>query len=331
MRELNPLAHYPWLASAWEPLIRTYEADRVAHALLLHGPAGIGKATLARHYAQRLLCSVPGPQACGQCPSCLLYHSESHPDFHWLQPEAEGKPIKIDSVRKLIQDLHLTPQFSTYRTLIINQAEQLNTHAVNALLKSLEEPSDRTVWILVTERPSRLPATVLSRCQKASVKAPARSEMTQWLQKQAPAADANALLSAASGSPLRALGLLGSDIIARRQRRFEAFVGLFSHRHDPVEIAEQWHNDALAETLDWMLDWVGDLIRLKMTGSLARLSNPDFGPVFSTLVDRLDAPSLLEMRDHVQEARNAVGGPSNRQLLIEILLIRWSHLSRRPR
>ncbi len=320
---------HPWLEPAWRSLASHIESDRIPHALLIHGPAGIGKAGLAAQFARKLLCTGIAPLACGQCPSCHLFAADTHPDYQRVGPEEPGKAIKVDAIRKLINDLALKPQYGGYRIFVIDQAEQMNLSSANALLKTLEEPAERTLILLVSHRPSRLPPTILSRCQKLTLRPPKVDEALRWLEAQRPGCSAEVLLSAAGGSPLRALALAATDVVERRQQVFGEFTAVLGRRQDPVRVAERWHGQSHEECIDWMASWVTDLIVLVMAPAGRRVRNIDFLPQLGKLAEPLSARRLIDFRDELMKTRQALGGQANRQLLLEEALIRWSRIGQR--
>jgi DNA polymerase-3 subunit delta' len=323
----GPETLYPWLESAWQSLIAPLATARMPHALLLHGPEGLGKAGLASRFAQRLLCGGAMGMPCGTCPACHLFLAETHPDYQCVGPEEPGKAIKVEAIRKLIGDLSLKPQYGGYRVFVIDQAELMNLSSANALLKTLEEPAERTVILLVTHRPSRLPPTILSRCQKLAVRPPTMEDSTRWLAAEQPGCAAAVLLSAAGGSPLRALALAGSDVVERRQQAFAEFTAVLGQRADPVRVAERWLGQTHEECIDWMTSWVTDLIVMVMAPAAGRVRNRDFLPELGKLAGRLSARRLIDFRDELLKIRQALGGQANRQLVLEEALIRWSRLA----
>jgi len=118
--------------------------------------------------AQYLLCQNPEPQtyqSCNTCHSCELFKADSHPDYLIFQGEGKTSSIKIDSIRDMTNFLHETPSVSNYRVVLIFKAEDLNTAAANALLKSLEEPGDNTLILLTCQDPHLLLPTIRSRAQ----------------------------------------------------------------------------------------------------------------------------------------------------------------------
>lgn len=219
--------NYPWLDEPWKGL--QSKGERMPHALLIHGPQGIGKRLLAERFAQSVLCEAADRRArpCGTCVGCRWVGAGSHPDFRLVEPEALARPlasdeeapqpsrgarpsieIKVDQIRALDGFLNLKSHRGGPRLALIHPAEAMNPNAANALLKGLEEPPGQAMFLLVSHRPSRLLATVRSRCVAVPVSVPDAAVSAAWL-KQQDARDAAAQLAFASGSPLRALEYAG--------------------------------------------------------------------------------------------------------------------------
>lgn len=147
---------------------RAIERERPPHALLLLGPDGIGKTTLALDLAAGLLCADPDPAArpCRACPACRKVEHGNHPDLHRLVPEGAGGQIRLAQVQALTADLALLPMEGRTRVALIEDAHRLNPDAQNALLKVLEEPTGASCMILVADDSATLLPTVLSRTQR---------------------------------------------------------------------------------------------------------------------------------------------------------------------
>lgn len=260
---------YPWLISAWEML--QSKRERMPHALLIHGPQGIGKLPLAERFAQSLLCESGGAhgEPCGMCPGCRWFSAGSHPDFRRVEPEALARQpatadesdepvpvrgarpsleIKVDQVRALDDFLNLQSHRGGRRVALIHPAEAMNPNAANALLKGLEEPPGQAQFILVSHRPARLLATIRSRCVSVPVSMPDASASLAWLESQG-AADAAFWLAFAS-SPLQALQhQQAGGTLARRRQALEALdldvLGLAEDREQLEELAEVLQKHAL--------------------------------------------------------------------------------------
>src|SRR6202035_1676577 len=154
-------------------LSRSVAGGSLPPSLLYAGPAGIGKHLAALAVAQALNCSHAqgsgftvhgsGPDACGVCPACSRIARGVHPDVLFVSPNDNGN-IRLEQVLEVIDRAQYRPFEGRRRVVIINDADALVAHAQNALLKTLEEPTPSSVFILVTARPDMLLPTVLSRC-----------------------------------------------------------------------------------------------------------------------------------------------------------------------
>jgi DNA polymerase-3 subunit delta' len=238
------LGSLPWQTAA---LQQTLERQR-GHALLVHGPGSAGQFEFALQLAAAWLCEghddTPGDaaghrRACGTCPSCRLIAARSHPDLHWVIPEAlraeagfdfdeEGqaedgsrskrKPsreIRIDQIRAAVDFSALTSSRGRGRVVLIHPAEQINAIAANALLKTLEEPAGALRFVLACGAVDSLLPTLRSRCQSVRLPSPDRAQALEWLNaRQLPAHEAAVLLDASGGEPLRALALAQAGLDA---------------------------------------------------------------------------------------------------------------------
>ncbi len=142
-------------------------SGRTIHAYLFVGPDQIGKTTLARAFAQAITCESPvandGLGACGQCRACRLAARGGHPDHRFVEP-SNGQ-IKIEAIRNLIREANLSPIEGRYKVFVIQSFDRSNPSAANALLKTLEEPSETTRILLTSSHSVSLLPTITSRCQ----------------------------------------------------------------------------------------------------------------------------------------------------------------------
>jgi DNA polymerase-3 subunit delta' len=213
---------HPWNQPILDSLARRVE--RLPHALLIHGPRGVGKLALAERAAQMLLCEGE-KKPCGACDACRWFLSGNHPDFRRVEPEALAKDpapesdeetgaarkprnpsivVKIEQVRELASFLYLRSHRGRLRVALVHPAEDLYENAANALLKGLEEPPAGAIFILVSHRPAQILPTILSRCVRIPVPIPPRETALQWLAAQG-VKDPQRWLAYAGGAPLRAV------------------------------------------------------------------------------------------------------------------------------
>ncbi len=303
-------APLPWQQDQWRGLMELLASGRLPHALMLAGPSETGKSAFAEILAQRLLCEVPDELGypCGQCKNCQLFRSGSHPDYYRLNPDEQGKAIRIDHVRELGAFANKTASLGGWRTVVVNPAEAMNTSAANAFLKTLEEPGSDTLIILVCHRPSAVLPTIRSRCRSLTFPLPDREALRAWLSAResgrTPDPDIVAL---AGGKPLRALRFLESDLLDQ-YRHFEGILEQLANRQStPLEAARQMQSLPEGDAIDWFQQRLYAIIRERQTLQALETRR------FFRLLDRLNrARSLLQ----------STANP-NRQLLWEEVLLDW--------
>ncbi|MDH5444641.1 MAG: DNA polymerase III subunit delta' [Gammaproteobacteria bacterium] len=318
---------YPWQSQQWQQLQKRHQAGAMPHALLLHGPEGIGKADFAQTIARSLLCEQTGEsgEACGQCKSCQLLNTGNHPDFIHIQPEEAGKAIKVDQIRELIQQMGLSHHLSTYRVVLITQAEQMNLAASNSLLKTLEEPQANTIILLVCSKISRLPATIRSRCQKLRFSLPSHNEAIAWLQTKLKD-QTEEILTAANGAPLLAVHMFEADILKRRQVVLKDLLDLLKADQQPLAVAANWYKQSDIQPLSWLYYWVCDLIRLKTAGENYVVDQSAMHQL-QTLLKTIDLGKLYQFHDQLGEAIRLQQTSANGLLLLEGILLSWTYLA----
>jgi len=322
---------YPWQRHNWKLLSAYITRQRIPQALLITSSKGQGKRHLANQFAQSLLCDNRRDDGfcCDRCHSCTLFHAQTHPDFMTITPEEQGKAIVIGQIRQLIGKLALKPQFENYRVVIIDPAGQMNTSAANAFLKCLEEPTERTVILLLTEQPYRLPATITSRCQHMPVEQDRQAAAT-WLRQKIPDENIEVLLNLAQGAPLQALKFARENILALRNNCFHNWVAVAKQRTDPVELAREWQQLPDRMLLFWLSTWVIDLIKCHYQRQLARgLYNPDLSAYLQELTEKLDLKRLFLFYDQLLIDNKRLDTQLNKQLLFEEILIHWWQLNHR--
>ncbi|HLQ25994.1 MAG TPA: DNA polymerase III subunit delta' [Acidiferrobacterales bacterium] len=321
---------YPWNRPQWLRLAQ--QLDKLPHALLFSGRAGLGKNAFARELARSLLCAQPSPtgEACGACKNCYLFAAGTHPDLFMIAPLEEGKAIMIDQIRSLGEFLTLRPHTAMRKVVVLAPAEAMNLHAANSLLKLLEEPPLGSHFILVCRQAARLAPTILSRCVRVEFCPPPREEGLAWIKSQSLGVDQpDLLLDLADRAPLRALTLAQSDFLTLRRQLISDIQALGADTADPVACAERWKKIGAATCLAWLQTWVVDLIRLSMGGQTPGLSNLDAQSQLQAHTKRLHLKGLFQFLDLVSYNKNLLGNALDELLLLEETLISWVQLIHR--
>ncbi len=308
---------YPWLNDHWSFFLQRLERDRLAHAILIQGPAGTGKTALARLMTARLLCREPLDFACGQCRSCRLLAGAAHPDYFDLQPEEDSEVIKVDQVRVMTGKLDLTTSISERKVAYIHPAETMNAAAANALLKSLEEPVGNTVLILVSDNPGGLPVTIRSRCQAITINQPDPGIVQDWLVKSSaqPAGRVREALQAAGGSPLRAAHYLASPELDAFSRVKAGLSSLLGRPADVSQLSSELIALNQVELWRWLSICTGEAIKSILLGLPLNWLPADAG---------LRGVALLELQRQADKNRQLAATSVRGDLLLQVWLINWA-------
>ncbi|WP_456417442.1 DNA polymerase III subunit delta' [Thiolapillus sp.] len=317
----------PWHLDTWHCLQQSLQQGRLPHALLLAGPQGVGKAGFARQLAASLLCERPQATglACGTCRQCLLLAAGNHPDLRLLLPEEGKTQIGIDAVRELVAGNTLSVGGDAYRVFIIDPAEGMSQAAANALLKTLEEPIEGTLIILLCAQVDRLPVTIRSRCQCLRFALPPEQDAIAWMEGniQAPPEHALQLLRLANGAPLRIPALIESGELERHNRLLKDFVAIVAGQISAVSASEAWLKDCeLPSLLRYVNTWLTALVRQKMTHCAE-----DAFPLLQSLPERLDLKLLYQLLDKLHEIQRMSSNNLNPQLALESVLLEWGRIA----
>jgi len=248
---------YSWNNDLWQRFCQQQQQQRLPHALLLSGIAGLGKEQFASAIVANVLCTSAQNDSspCGQCHSCQLLSAGNHPDHNKIMPEEVGKQIKIDQIRSLKDKQQLTTSVASWKTVIISPADTMNVSASNSLLKLLEEPQQNTLLILVSDKPERLPITIRSRCQSYHFSSPAIEQALEWLATQNvnnQNDDLEKILQLASGAPIKVLEMLDNNIGEHYQQIVDDFDTLLSGQANPITLAGSWKEYDLSQVLHYL-------------------------------------------------------------------------------
>jgi DNA polymerase-3 subunit delta' len=320
----------PWNEDAWRRLQQRRQRDALPHAILLAGPAGLGKRAFADAFADSLLCESPTPDGygCGTCRACRLVKAGTHPDLTrvGLELRDDGKPrteITVDQMRVLGEKLGLTAQFGGARVVVIDPADTLNISASNALLKTLEEPTAGAIMLLVADHPARLSATIRSRCQRIDFRVPALAEALAWLRDQdIDASQVEDALHASEGNPGRALTWLRDSAMKLRGEVARDLVALNGiGAASAYEVAQRWSRDAV----DLRLLFAAGLVREQ---AAAQVSARAKAPL--ALTAAVELPKLTAWFDGANRTRELLRGPLRPELALLELLSAWTAAAQAP-
>lgn len=238
-------------------------SGHIAHAYLFTGIEGIGKFTAAVAFAKALNCREQADDFCAVCTACRKIDKRLHPDCFFIEPDKNV--IKIEQIREIQTRIIFKPLEGNKKVVIIDQAEKLNLHAANCLLKTLEEPPDDTVLILVAHTGAPLLPTIRSRCQIIRFAPLSTAVIRTILSDQEREADIEFIAALSQGSIKRALALLGTGFLAKRREIVQLLVAESTGSGAPLlHLAKLASDDQqeMPHVLEFLQTWYRDLLVL---------------------------------------------------------------------
>jgi len=326
---------YPWQDKLWQTL--NQDRQKLHHAFLMHGRAGIGKYDFALSFSQALLCPNKNEkgQACNECPSCRWFDDESHPDFRLISPEQEASAdeetasvkktkkktqISVAQIRELSDFLSLSShQTNGLRIVLINPAEALNLASANALLKMLEEPASGVIFILIVHQLQRLLPTIISRCQKVCMPVADEALALAWLSNQG-VKNPKQQLAYLEGSPVK---------VFSEQAQFDQLSEIWGHlafgrRLQPQAAAPVLIANSVEMGVIAIQKWIYDIVAIKL-GQQIRY-HVQYVSALQALADKVNLSRLFDLQKSANELRKLALHPLNHELQMENLLVEYTKI-----
>jgi DNA polymerase III subunit delta' len=313
-------------------LLKLFHEGFVSGSYLFSGIESVGKKLTALWFAKLLNCREENAP-CGVCVSCRKIDGGIHPDVKLITRDEAKTVITIDQVRgQVIDEANYKPFEGKYRVFIVDDAHLLNEQAQNAMLKTLEEPGETVVLVLVTSRPSELLPTIVSRCRELRFFPLSREEMEKILQVKADIEPEKLKLLTvfSTGAPGKALELADDkDFWKRREDIFGILEKLPDGKlGDILKFCESYNVSrtdikALESTFEIMLSWFRDMLFLKSEMSADFLVNKDFCMNMNRVVFCFEPEDLLAIQDMILEMRKLVFENNlNIKMVLQRLFIR---------
>jgi DNA polymerase-3 subunit delta' len=286
-------------------LLGILKRQKVASSYLFCGEAGVGKKAVAVAFAKAVNClnpRSPGPRfsedgpvdACEECESCVKIEAGVHPDFLLVSPEE--RLIRIDEIRMIDDALSYKPFEGRKKTVIVDDAETMNISAANAFLKTLEEPPEDSIIILVTSKPDLLPATIRSRCSRINFSPLPTDSCTEVLAGKVK--DAEKLSLAARLSMGRPGVALSSDLTEERKWFLNLFKAMLLAEKDA------WSSrDDMERWFDHVLIFLRDMTVLKLTNDPEYLVNADLEGYLTGLSKSVDVKVIIYIHQELSRMR----------------------------
>jgi DNA polymerase-3 subunit gamma/tau len=335
-------------------LRRAIENDRVAHAYIFTGTRGVGKTTTARILSRALNCEKgPTPEPCGECAACAAILKGSSFDVMEIDGASNNS---VDDIRELRDNIGYSSMTGRYRVIVIDEVHMLSKNAFNALLKTLEEPPQNVIFILATTEPQKIPATIMSRCQRYDFRRVSAEQLAAHLAKicgkdNIPYEKSALMLVArkAEGSVRDSLSLLDQarsfckeSLSEKEVREVLGLVGTEVYRKLMEDVRGKNQASALESVQNVLFsgydlhdfvmglqEHIRNLLFARIPGALETRGidiEPDEAKVFAEESRNFAEADLLRMSEIVKKAEQELKYSAYQRFLVEVMVLKLLHL-----
>ncbi|MGE8541312.1 DNA polymerase III subunit delta' [Acinetobacter sp. ANC 3813] len=318
---------YPWQQNVWDTL--TGRFPKLGHGLLFYGKKGCGKHAFAQQFLAWIMCQNRHEknQPCGVCGSCMWLKADTHPNYVHISTDDDNKKqnakIKIEKIRELQPFVQQT--VDGWRVVVIEPAEALNTASANALLKTLEEPGDRIVIILLADHYLKLPATIRSRLQHFALDRISANQAETYMHEHLPDSDLRMqqlLMNLSNHMPLQAVELAQKEWLNLRQDFINDWLKLVKQKNMPMAIATKWNKALSFSDFSQMFEYLlSDLICVKLNQAIKNIDLSLYD-----LPDQYDLESLFGIYAELQQSKKFIEQNVQTNLVLDQLCIKLMNI-----
>lgn len=310
-----------------EHFMKAIENHKISHAYILTGEAGMGRKSIARAFAMTLLCEKGGSEPCMSCHSCKQILAGSHPDLIYLSHEKPAS-IGVDDIREQVNDtIMIRPYSSYYKVYIIDEAEKMTVQAQNALLKTIEEPPEYAVIMLLTENADTLLPTIASRCVMLKLRNIKDTLIKKYLMEtmEVPDYKADMCTAFAQGNMGRAILLANSEYF--NEIREEAVQLLkYIQEMEPSEIVEAvkritTYKLEINDYLDIIMVWYRDVLLYKATKDMDKVVFKDQIKYIKEQARKSSYEGIELILESLEKAKTRLKANVNFELAMELLFL----------
>lgn len=300
--------------------------NKLSHAFIFEGLDGIGKSLIGINLAKSIFCDSHSGDACGVCRSCIKMDHDNHPDYMMIEPD--GKNIKNAQVEAFQEFAVTKPYDGDYKIVLIKEAEKMNASSQNRILKTLEEPPEHVIIIMITNNSESLLPTVVSRCQVIKFNGLKNQEIAEYLfEKFEIKRDQAELISRLSvGSLEKAHDYIESDSFKLIKKSvLELLNALNSNqRAKLLELSLFFiaNKENIVKLLDYMILWYRDILLYKKTKIKDILIHIDELELIKKLSRNLSVKKLIDNIEVIEATKKKLNQHANYELTIEVMLIK---------
>lgn len=318
-----------------ERLRKSVVSKELSHSYIFEGPKGIGKKTLAMEFAKMILCTSD-IKPCGVCSSCRKVESRNHPDLFVEVPEkkkgASRASYSVSDIERMQLEMRRKPNESEKKVFVITEGEKLSTDSQNKFLKTIEEPMENVVTIILASSSNRLLNTTISRCQIVKLERVSSEEIESYLKSSfGDVVKLKTVLAFSDGNIGRALELISDESFhERREKTIDIVMDIMEKDVTKVFSSLKYLEDEkehIHEILDMMLTYFRDLLVIQKSGRDEYVINSDKIRTLKTQTEILSSFQIYDIVKRVEDTKLDIERNVNYQLTVELLLLKIHELS----
>ncbi|MFH0771498.1 MAG: DNA polymerase III subunit delta' [Candidatus Omnitrophota bacterium] len=301
-------------------LKKALESEKVAHAYLFLGPAGVGKSLLAAEFAKALNCEKKDAAPCDECVSCVKINKKIHPDVNWFYPEGRSSQIGVDLIRKLEKTALFKPFEGRNKVYVMDGADCMTEEAANRLLKTLEEPPEDTILILLAANFFKLIPTIVSRCQRINFFSLKEKEITLELRRRYGLDERRALCLSrfSEGSFGKAVEAVEQQALTKRDRVVDEFIAPKRLGYEDSWLYEETRED-INKILDALALYFRDLLVFNLSGDPALLINSDKEDHIKRISQLYSAERLRRILEKIADTQEQIRFNANIKIALSCM------------
>lgn len=315
-------------------LEKSIKAGKLSHAYLFAGSSNLGKTLVADYFIRSMLCEESENKPCNKCQTCKNFKKGLYSDFYHVKREEDSKNINIEQIRNVIKSIESTSFSGNYKIILIENVESLNLSSANSLLKSLEEPSKKTIFILIADNINMVPETIRSRSQVINFYPVEGEKMLDRLLLTGINKDiAKEAIAISGGKPGIAFKYASNSVL---MKKYKDVVGSFLGLLDSSVIDRLNYADNILgkkntfgqkitivdDVLDIWLYVFRDLLFAK-NYCFSQINNIFVIDKINKLSDNYTDKAILDFIDKIKEAKENIRNNVNPQLILETLLLKF--------
>lgn len=308
-----------------EYFVEMINQNKLSHAFLFEGMAGIGKSLLTFQIAKGIFCQASNSEPCNQCKSCLKMNHENHPDYMEIKPD--GKQIKNYQIEEFQRFLNNKAYDGGYKIVCIHQADKMNLSAQNRILKTLEEPSEKVIMFLISDKPSALTETVRSRCQSIKLSGLSEALIVNHLEKNYNLTEDKSLTYAklSSGSLGKAIHYATSETFFTIQTEVMNLLKAIDQKEKTSVIKSlnffATEKENITDIFEYMVLWYRDLLLYKKAKAKSLLLHSNDIDFIKKISRHLSVKQIIKNIETINWTERKLNQNGQFDLTIELMLI----------